>query len=117
MWRYYLKESLRKKFQQYWYRYFIYSFEEESVIFVFRYNYIAEMQTFSAERAFKHLQILSTNSPQARSRCFLFLIGNGKQHGMFASVDLFLNMASVYRELSTKLRMWTNDNTLKLDIM
>jgi hypothetical protein len=38
------------------------------------------------------------NSQQTNNRCFLFPVGNGKLDTMLASVDVFLNTASVYRE-------------------
>jgi hypothetical protein len=59
------------------------------------------------------------NPEENHPRCFLFPVANGKQDTLFASVDIFLNTSSVYRELSPKqvLRMWTSENTLNLDIL
>jgi hypothetical protein len=36
-------------------------------------------------------------SPQTNIRCFFFPVGNGKEVTMFASVDVFINTASVFR--------------------
>jgi hypothetical protein len=56
---------------------------------------------------------LSANSPQTNIRCFLFPVGKGKQDTLFASVDVFPNTSSVYRELPSwqELRMWTSEST------
>jgi hypothetical protein len=56
---------------------------------------------------------------QPSSRCFLFPVGNGRQDTVFASVDVFRNTSSVPRKLPPRqvLRMWTSENTLRLDIL
>jgi hypothetical protein len=67
-----------------------------------------------------HLQVSSEFRPCLQTvRKQIFCVGNGKQGTMFASVDVFLNMSFVYRQLPQKqvLRMWTSENTLKRDIL
>jgi hypothetical protein len=80
------------------------------------------LQTLSAnsfQTSFFPVLSVFANSPQTDVLCSFFPVGNENQDTMFASVDVFLNTSSVYRELQRRqvLRMWTSENTLKLDIL
>jgi hypothetical protein len=75
------------------------------------------MLAHSLQTSFVLVLSVFVNSPQTNIRCSLFPVVNGKQDTMFAIVEVFLNTSSVYRELQTRqaLRMWTSENTVKLD--